>query len=161
MENTPWVPPSADQARSDLAESAASRDAFVGDLTLPPGYSLITGFGNAALAYGVALGNSTWRFGSVAFIVGLAIEVSALAFATSRFRARNGAELRGVNGFRGPRSTRLVVALFLAILIPCIIGATWLMVAEHPVLSALVALCAVPATAVADRWWLARYRVSQ
>ncbi|HVL05895.1 MAG TPA: hypothetical protein VM388_07895 [Acidimicrobiales bacterium] len=133
------------------------RDAFVARLAMPRGYSLVTGSGNAALAYGIALGNSTWRFGTVAFVLALAVQVAALASATRMFRARNGASVTGVSGFGGPRSTRVVVGLFIVVLVPCIVGATWSMVAGFPVLSALVALCALPATAVADRWWMARY----
>lgn len=149
---------SSTEAADELAASVTARDSFAQRLTLPPEYSLITGIGNAALVYGVAVGNSTWRFASVAFVVGLIIAVTAMAIAMRRFRARNGA---WVGGLSGPRSTRVVAAWFLGFLLACIVGATWLMVAGHPILSALVALSVVPGTAVGDRWWMARYRASR
>lgn len=125
---------------------------------MPSRYSLVSGLGNAAFAYGIALGNSTWRFGTVAFIVGLALQLAAHRTAIRLFRARNGASLRGVSGFSGPRSTWMVVGLFVVALVACIVAATWLMVAERPGWSAVAAVCAVPLTVAADRMWMARYR---
>ena len=149
--------PEAD-ARAALDDAAAARVGFAHDLRLPPGYSLTTGIGNAALTFGIALGNSNWRFGPVAFALSLVCQAAAAAFAIRRFRETNGA---WVSGFNGPRGTWPAVAAFLLALVPSIVLSTWLMVEGHGLASALVALCVIPLTAIADRWWMARFRAAR
>lgn len=149
---------SGEHARQALAQAAADRAGFARTLTLPPGYSLLTGTGNAVFVFGIALGNSDWRFGSLAFVVGLAVQATAAALAMRRFREHNGA---WVSGISGTRPTHLVILAFLATLVPCIVVSTWLMVRHHGVASALVAGCALPLTAAADRWWMARYHAAR
>lgn len=157
METSPGVPPnySKADARAALDDAASARTGFAHDLRLPPGYSLLTGTGNAAFTFGVALGNSEWRFATVAFVLGLACQLTAAAIAVRLFQRVNGA---WVNGLGGPRATWPMIAPFLAVLIPCIVVSTWLMVEGHGVVSLLVALTLVPLTAIADRWWMARFR---
>lgn len=158
MESSPQVPPAGRPSPEEAA--AALRDArdasrSMAGLELPREYSLLTGSANAVFAYGVAVGNSDWRFGQVAFIASLMVLIGAGLVAKERFRRRNGA---WVNGFGGPRATWRPVAAFVVVLVVCIVGATALMVAGHPVWSAVVALLALPLTAVSDRWWMAAYR---
>ncbi len=145
-------------ARAALDDAAAARDGFANDLKLPRGYSLTTGTGNAAFTFGIAVGNSSWQFGPVAFALGLVCQATAAGFAIRRFRQANGA---WVSGFNGPRATWPVIAAFLLALVPCIVLSTWLMVEGHGIASALVALCVVPLTAIADRWWMARFRTAR
>lgn len=87
---------------------------------------------NAALIAGVAIGNSEWRFASVAFILGLLVQIVA--------------------------ATGIVLGVFVVCLLALILVSTWLMVEGHPVISVLVALCAFPLTAASDRWSMARAR---
>lgn len=147
-----------DEARRALDQATADRTAFGRSLVLPRAYSLLTGTGNALFVYGIALGNSDWSFGALAFVLGLAAQASLALVAIRAFRERNGA---WVSGMAGPRSTKGVIAAFVTVLLPCIVASTWLMVADHPVWSAVVAACALPLTAVADRWWMARYRAAR
>ena len=151
----PAAPPTADEAAAALREAESASRSTVTGLVLPRGYSLMTGSANAVFAYGVAVSNGDWRFGQVAFVASLLLMVGVGLVAKERFRRRNGA---WVNGFGGPRATWRPIAAFLVVLVVCIVGATALMVAGHPVLSAVVALVALPLTAVADRWWMAAYR---
>ena len=148
-------PPGPDEARTALAAvERAARGAAV-QVELPASYSLLTGTGNAVFVYGIAVGNSDWRFGSAAFVVSLAAFALLAVLARGRFRERNGV---WINGLRGPGGALLVVAGFLAIFVPCIAGSTVLMIVGHPVWSAVVALAALPLTALADRAWLAAFR---
>ena len=161
MESSEQVPPppapSPDEAAAALRAAGSASRATMTGLVLPRGYSLLTGSANAVFAYGVAVGNSDWRLGQVAFIASLLLLIAVGLVAKERFRRRNGA---WVNGFGGPRATWRPIAAFVVVLIVCIVGATALMVAGHPVLSAAVALVALPLTAVADRWWMAAYRAA-
>jgi hypothetical protein len=118
---------------------------------------VITGAGNAVFVFGIAVGNSEWRFASLAFVMGMLVQVAAVGTAIGRFKRLNGA---WISGFSGPRSTWPVAAMFLAILILLIVVSTWLMVERNGVASALVALCALPLTALGNRWWMARYRAA-
>jgi membrane protein implicated in regulation of membrane protease activity len=152
------APPTPTSAAADISAAHEARASFAAEMALPAGYSLVTGLGYAALAFGVALGNSEWRFGSLAFVVSLLATAAASAIGVRMFKARNGAALRGPGGLDGPRSTWPVLAAFLVGYVACIVGATWLMVAGYPALSALLALSLVPAAHVADRRWLDRYR---
>lgn len=156
MESSEALPhATVSEARQALDVLAADNAAFREGLQLPRHYSLLTGTGNAVFVYGIALGNSSWRFGVVAFVVGLAAQLGAASIAIRAFRRRNGA---WISGFAGPRATKSVVLAFLIALAPCIIGAAWLAIDDRLLLSALVSACALPATAIADRWWMARYR---
>ena len=142
-------------AQAALAQAEEARQEIAQDLRLPPGYSLLTGLGSVALVYGIALGNSDWRFGPLAFVLGLVIQLTLASVAVRRFRTLNGAWVGGLSGYG---STWPVIVAVLLVLVPCIVAATWLMVAGHPVLSLLVALCALPLTIALDRWWMHRFR---
>ena len=83
-------------ARLALEQAATARAGFAGDLTLPAGYSLLTGTGNAVFTYGIALGNSEWRFGSLAFVLGITLQAVVTAVAMRRFRDHNGAWVSGI-----------------------------------------------------------------
>jgi hypothetical protein len=150
------LPRSAD-AREAFHEAAEAKRQFARELRLPRGYSVIAGAGNAVFIFAVALGNSEWRFASLAFVTGLVVQVFATGIASRRFKRLNGA---WVSGFGGPRATWSVIGLFAASLIALIVASTWLMVDSQGVLSALVALCALPLTTLGDRWWMARYRAA-
>lgn len=150
----PPVPPTPEEATAALRDARDASRSMAG-LELPAEYSLLTGSANALFAYGVAVGNSDWRFGQLAFVASLMVLIGVGLVAKERFKRRNGA---WVNGLGGPRSTWRPVAAFVVVLVVCIVGATALMVAGHPVWSALVALVALPLTAVSDRWWMAAYR---
>lgn len=147
-----------DEALDARRDAAAARARLRRDLTLPPTYSLLTGTGNALFVFGIALGNSDWSFGSLAFVLGLVCQAGLALLAIRSFRERNGA---WVSGFAGPRSTKVALAAFVVVLLPCIVASTWLMIADHPVWSAVVAACVLPLTAVADRWWMARFRAAR
>ncbi len=142
-------------ARAALEDARRARSSFAGDLVLPRGYSLLTGAGNAALVGGVAAGNSDWSFGSAAFVLGLLAQLAATAEARRRFKQRNGA---WIDGLGGRRASVMVAALFVALILVLCVAAAWLTVGDRPVLAALVALAAVPSTALVDRWWMARHR---
>lgn len=161
MESSSHVPPpgrpTPEEAASALRDAAHAAHATRTGLVLPRGYSLMTGAANAVFAYGIAAGNSDWRFGQVAFVASLLLMIAVGLAAKERFRRCNGA---WVSGFGGPRATWRAVGAFVVVLVVCIVGATALMVAGHPVWSALVALAALPLTAVADRWWMAAYRAT-
>lgn len=149
--------PSREEAAAALRQAHDARRSTMTGLTLPRGYSLMTGSANAVFAYGVAAGTSDWRLGPVVFTLSLLVTITVGLLAKRRFRRHNGA---WVDGFGGPRATWRPVAAFVVVLVLCIVGATALMVAGHPVWAALVALTAVPLTAVADRWWMAAYRAA-
>ena len=148
-------PASGADAQAALAQAEEARQEIARDLRLPPGYSLLTGLGSVALVYGIALGNSDWRFGPLAFVFGLVMQLALVSVAVRRFRTLNGAWVGGLSGYG---STWPVIVAVLLVLVPCIVAATWLMVAGHPVLSLLVALCALPLTIALDRWWMHRFR---
>jgi hypothetical protein len=158
MESTSHDGPSSIvDAQEALRGAAAARDQLARDLRLPRGYHLITGAGNAALVFGVAVGNSEWRFGSLFFVTALTVAVAALGAAHGCFKRLNGA---WISGFGGTRSTWPITAIVVAILIALIVVSTWLMIDGHGVASALVAVLALPLTAVGNRWWMARYRAA-
>lgn len=150
-------PPSPEEAAAALREAETASRATMTGLVLPGGYSLITGSANAVAAYGVAVSNTGWRFSHLALAASLAVLAAAALVAKRRFQRRNGA---WVNGFGGPRATWRAIAAFIVVFAGCVVGATALMVGGHPVWAALVALLALPLTAVADRWWMAAYRAA-
>lgn len=149
--------PTADEAARALAAAGAASREMATSLRLPRFYSLITGTCNALFTYGIALGNSDWALGQVAFMLSLVALVGGAYVARRQFTQLNGAWVSGVSG---PRATWRVIGAFLLVLVACVVGAVALMVAGHPLLSAGAALSALPLTAVADRWWMAAYRKS-
>ena len=159
MESSEHVPPDAapspDEAAAALREAQRASSSTMTRLVLPRGDSLMRGSANAVYAYGVAVAFSDWRFGQFVFFASLLVVLSVAFLSKRRFRRRNGA---WVHGFNGPRPTRRPTTAFVGVLVVCVVGATALMVTGHPVLSAAVAVLAIPLTVVTDRWWMAAYR---